>query len=507
MHRVSQSSIRIIMNSSIRSLGSDTIVYAIGTFLLRAVSIVLIPIYTSALAVQEYGAVETLMVLVQTLRILLTFGLSSAILRFYPECKNENEEMTMVRTSLVITLGLSLMSLMLIIPFSSHLGGILFKNEGYRQYIVLAFLLAVGNSIQLLLLSYYRARQASGIYVIFSIIYFLILVTTNIVLVSFLGLGILGILLGNLIVIISGDVLLAFRFWRNGVSISFDWAKKLSVFSFPLIFSMISWLILNSADRFFLSYYKDLNEVGLYALGYKVGLIVNLGVIVPFQLAWAPYVFNNFDADKKEILIKSYSRIFTYLILCYSILGLSVLFFSKEIIFFLGSGKYSQSVQVVPYVIIAYVFVGVFYWAGVFFYLVKKTILLSVIVSSMALLNLIFNWVMIPVWGGIGAAITTVVTMSGTGLLTLIIGRRFLSIPLEGVRLIKLVLGLLFVSLLYSFLPSNILSNFVIRIILVPIFLIFLVIVKFFTQTEYKYFVTFLLSMPKILSLKKKHAN
>ncbi len=153
-------------------------------------------------------------------------------------------------------------------------------------------------------------------------------------------------------------------------------------------------------------YFRDLEEgkVAVYGLGYKVGLIVQIAIIVPFQLAWGPYVFTKFDSDKEES-IKDFSLVFTYLLLSFSLAGLFLITFSEEIIFILGSNKYPQAIQVVPLIIFAYLFNSIYYWAGNLLHLAKKTTWLSMIVFSMALFNLILNYLFVPAWGWLASAI------------------------------------------------------------------------------------------------------
>ena len=268
-----------------------------------------------------------------------------------------------------------------------------------------------------------------------------------------MNLKVFGVLLGNLIVVWGANLLLASKFWGQARTISIKWAKELFKFGSPLVFSMVGWLILNSADRYFLAYYRDLSEVGLYSLGYKVGLAVQVAVITPFQLAWGPYMLNQAARGHGQET-HDYARIFTYLLLGFSFVGMGMLIFSPEIVRVLGSGKFPQAVKVVPFVILAYLFNGVYYWAGSFFHLTKRTILLSIIDFSMAGLNLLLNWLWIPKWGWWGAAFSTVITIGGVGIISLLVQQRIYPVSLEVGKLVKLFLGVLLVLLLFVFTPQ-----------------------------------------------------
>ena len=92
---------------TLKQFGSATVLYAIGTFLQRIGALILVPLYTSVLIVSEYGALETIMVTLQTFTILINLGLSNALVRFYSECDGEEDVFEMVRTSWVLVFALS----------------------------------------------------------------------------------------------------------------------------------------------------------------------------------------------------------------------------------------------------------------------------------------------------------------------------------------------------------------------------------------------------------------
>jgi O-antigen/teichoic acid export membrane protein len=304
-----------------------------------------------------------------------------------------------------------------------------------------------------------------------------------------------GVLLGNLVVVWGINLIAFIKFFSRDRSLSLEWTKKLFGFGFPLLFGIISWLILNSADRYFLAYYRDLSEVAVYGLGYKVGLIAQIAVVTPFQLAWAPYMFTK-SMSSTENVREEFSRIFTYLVTGFSLVGMGIFLFSREIINLFGSGKYPQATEVIPFILIAYLFSGVFYWAGSFLNLTNNMFVYSIILVAMAALNLLLDWMWIPTFGWHGAAWATVITVGGTGLLTLFAAERVYPIHLEKVRILKLLLavGIIVLAKYLSeeiLLPTNLLTSALLYII----FPMFLLLSGFFTPGEK----TFLQRIPGIL--------
>jgi O-antigen/teichoic acid export membrane protein len=423
-----------------KQFGNAMILYAIGTFLQRIGAFILVPLYTSVLLIPEYGALETITVTFQVFMILINFGLSNALIRFYHECQGDDEVFQMIRSSWVSVIGISILMCLVVSPFFHSISSILFRVDQFGELLTLTFFWAIGGALNQQYFAYYRARQQARTYIIVSILYFIVSTTLNIWFVRYLNMKVAGVLYGNLAVVWGINLIAFIKFFGRDRSLSFQWMKKLFGFGFPLLFGIISWLILNSADRYFLAYYRDLSEVAIYGLGYKVGLIAQIAVVTPFQLAWAPYMFNMSLSSSKDVR-EEFSRIFTYLLTGFCFVGVGIFLFSKEIVFLLGSGKYSQAAEVIPYVLVAYLFSGVFYWAGSFLNLTNKTFVYSIISVLMAILNLLLNWLWIPVYGWHGAAWATVITISGTGILTLIAGEWVFPIKLQYSRIMKLFLS------------------------------------------------------------------
>src|SRR5512133_1594338 len=100
-----------------KQFGSAMILYAIGTFLQRIGAFILVPLYTSVLLIPEYGALETITVTFQVFMILINFGLSNALIRFYHECHNDDDVYKMIRSSWVSVIGISIVMFLIVSPF------------------------------------------------------------------------------------------------------------------------------------------------------------------------------------------------------------------------------------------------------------------------------------------------------------------------------------------------------------------------------------------------------
>ena len=467
-----------------KQLGSAMVYYAIGTFLQRIGAFILVPLYTSVLLISEYGVLETVTVTYQVFMILVNFGLSNALIRFYHECRDDAEVSKMIRSSWVSVIVISILLFFAVNPFFPALSSLLLKDNQSALLITLSYFWAVGGSLNQQYFGFYRARQEARTYITLSIVYFILSTSLNIFFVRFLNLKVAGVLYGNLAVVWGINLIAFIKFFSRDQSLSFKWTKKLFSFGFPLLFGIISWLIMNSADRFFLAHYRDLSEVAVYGLGYKVGLIAQIAVVTPFQLAWAPYMFRK-SASSTGNVREEFSRIFTYLVTGFSLVGLGIFLFSREIIFLFGSGKYPQAAEVIPYILISYIFTGVFYWGGSFLNLTNKTIVSSIILVAMAAINLLLDWLWIPSHGWQGAALVTVITVGGAGLLTLIAGERAYPVKLEYQRIVKILVAVgITILVKHQAVGLNLPSTLLTSTLLYILFPILLLLSGFLTSDE-----------------------
>lgn len=468
----------------LRQLSKETLYYAIGNFFQRGTAFILVIVYTSALSITVYGQYETLYTIVQALILLLNFGLSIALIRYCVDCKNEQEIDILVRTSTLLCLILSSISFLFILPMLPSMGKAFLGSKQSVTLLALAFFWAIGSSLNLQLFSYYRARRKVFTFLKLSFTNFVSLILVNLILVYLVGLGLLGILLANILIVWVLNLAMSLGFWLRGRSVSLAWGKKLLAYGFPLIFTGMAMLVLNSGDRMFLAYYRSFPEVAVYSLGYKVGLIAQIMVVQPFELAWAPYVFNHYAAKKGEAK-PDYARIFTYLMIIFCFAGVGLFIFTPEVVALLGSGKIAESAAVVPYVIIAYLFYSIFCWASTFIMLVEKNIYLTVIAILIAGVNTFLNRLWIPTLGWHGAAISTIICFLGLALLTMLTVRSLFPIQLEWRRLVILLLLVIVTVSVSLFIPQNgNLESWLLRLAVLLVIPSGLLILRFFLPEE-----------------------
>jgi O-antigen/teichoic acid export membrane protein len=424
---------------TIKQLLKFTIIYGVGNAAIRAVTFLLIPLYTRNLSMENYGLLETCMTSMQVLEIVMGLGLIQSLVRYYKEYELRAEIATIFSTSFGLNFLAGIFLLLFLwvlrLPFSK----LFFGGKVYLWILLMVGLISLPRSLNLLCISFYRAQNKAFTTSVLSLSVTVGIVISSIILVGFLKKGLAGALYSNLIVHTVATLGIGlFIFLKNKkLKFSYHVSKKILSFGFPLVFGMAGWFILYMANRYFLAYYSGFKEVAIYGLGYRVASVLEILVINSFQLAFGPYVFSQ-EGDP-EIKPKI-SRIFTYLLPVLFFSTWAMALFSRDIIKILAPSAYSESFLAILLILPAIIFRGIYYWAASLLNLTNKTKIIGILLTGAAVMSIFLNRMLIPKYGWYGAALSTDLSIFLTTALTLIFGLKYYPIDFEKKRLIKITL-------------------------------------------------------------------
>jgi O-antigen/teichoic acid export membrane protein len=207
------------------------------------------------------------------------------------------------------------------------------------------------------------------------------------------------------------------------------------LFSYPLVPAALALLCIHFSDRFLVQKFCGLEDLGIYSLGYKFGMIISVIVAQPFFRIWNT---QRFEIAKQQNSKKVLSGFFTYFLLLVVTVGLFISIFSEEVIAIMAPAKYAGAGKLISLIILSYIFSGMatFFTLGTMIvYKTKYTAYINVIA---AVLNILLNLVLIPRWGIMGAAWSTVATFFFLFSVTMVNSQRLYPIDLELRRIASL---------------------------------------------------------------------
>jgi O-antigen/teichoic acid export membrane protein len=183
--------------------------------------------------------------------------------------------------------------------------------------------------------------------------------------------------------------------------------KKLMLFSSPLIPAAIAYLILNFTDRVFIKEMtSSLAEVGVYDMAFKFSSILSI-VIFSFQSALAPILY---ETHQNEDTKAQLGRIFRLFIAVGTLGGLTLAFFSYETLYVFTQPNYYSASVLMPIFYLTVLVTGITLFAPGL-HIKNKTKFIPVIVIIAGVVNVTLNYLLIPDFGLIGAAIATLVSI------------------------------------------------------------------------------------------------
>ncbi len=414
-------------------------IYGIGNILAKAGVFFMIPVYTRYLTPADYGTLELFYTTTTVLKTFLAVGIAHATLRFFFEYEAVSERKKVISTALIATLFIGLIGTVFLFIFSGRLSSMLFGTTRYGglfRLVAFTFLLEISIEVSL---AYLRACEKSVFFISVSVLQLIARIGVSVLLLVFFGQGIKGILIGDLCgVALAWLILTAYTVRFSGISIDIKKLKEIVRYSFPLALGSLSFLVIGTSDRYIMNSFIGVGTIGLYALAYRFGTIIQALYTEPFTKSYGPYRFSIMKRTDAGVF---YSRVLTYFLFGYLFLGLGVSVLSKEVIGIMAAKPFWDSYSIVPIVVLASAGGGCYYILQIGIYIQKKTRYVPQILFCSAAVNVLLNIILIPYLGATGAALAFLATNATTCVLTYLISQRLMPVTYEFGRILKLALA------------------------------------------------------------------
>lgn len=437
-----------------KKLVGQTAAYGLSSIVGRALNYLLVPVYTKAFLPEEYGIVSYLYSGVGFFNILFTYGMETAFFRFSNNPEADRDKLYNQVLSLIICSSFILSTLLILLSGSiaSYIG---FPEQ--QEYVVwLAIILAI-DAIVAIPFARLRLLGKALKFATVKLSNILITVGANLLFLVFFrqiyegtylqGLrplvdsvynpdfGIGYIFLINLV----ANALIIPMLWREFAAFRFELNKELLrpmlVYAYPLMFMGLAGAVNELLDRILLEeilpdgFYpgrSSMAAVGIYSACYKLSIFMTLA-IQAFRYAAEPFFFS--QAQEKDSP-QTFALIMKWFVIACAFI---FLFISANMgIFanlFLRRPEYHEGLMVVPVLLLANLFLGVYYNLTVWFKLTDKTHFGTYISFGGAAITIIFNLLLIPVLGYMGSAIATFVCYFSMALATYLLGNAHYPIP------------------------------------------------------------------------------
>lgn len=422
------------MIDKIKSLSKQTLIYGTSTIVGRFLNFILVPFYTNVFPPSEYGVVAVVFAYIAFLNIVYSFGFEAGYFRFASAREVGDEKQNFSHPFLFIAANSFIISGVILMFHSSIAGAIGVKDVSIIFYS--AFILFF-DALALIPFAYLRLKNKAKLFASIKLVNITVNVILNLVLILVFKLGLEAVFISNLAASIVTVILLLPHILRN---ISFSYHKQLFnelwKFSIPYLPAALASMVVQTLNIIILRYLVDVKTVGIYNANYKLGIFMML-VVSMFEYAWRPFFLNNAKEPGAKALFAKILTLFTggasvvLVFLTFTIqdlIRIPLPFRNKSYII---GAQYWDGVVIVPIVLFAYLFLGIYTNLIAGIYIEKKTKYLPLITGLGAVLNIASAFLLIPVWGITGGAISTLVSYIAMAVYIYIVSQKFYPVKYE----------------------------------------------------------------------------
>lgn len=421
-------------------LFKNTLIFAIGNIGSRLILFLLVPLYTNVLSTDEYGIAELLFTMSELLIPVFTLTIYDAIIRF--GLNDESKRNTVIKNALVVWIIGTIVSFF-VIPICCK-----FLNlEEWKYYVVIYMIF---RSLFFIEMNTLKIQNKNKIYAINSIIQTILLAILNIYFLVGKRLGIEGYLLSSIISFVITDII-AFIYiglWKSMSigKINYKMLKKMLHFSIPMIFTNISWWVVNSSDKFMVEWLLGASALGLYTVAAKIPSLINVFTNI-FSQAWGISTIKEIEtSNDSNYYVNVFEKvtIFTFFV-CIILVTIMKCFMKL----YVGKEFFSAWVFI-PLLLVSATFASVVSFLGSLYSALKKTFNSMCTTIIGAIINIIINLILIGRIGVMGAVIGTVISYFLVAQIRLIDIRRLMSFHIDLKRLVINVVLILLHSVIIS---------------------------------------------------------
>ncbi len=424
----------------IRELGKSTAIYGFGNVLTKLAAFLLIPIYTRYLSLPEVGVLALLEMFEALLISLVPGAINNALWRHLPEEEGEGRRKLIISVFVWATFGYAVLLIVLSLGRSAAAAFLdLSPSESPLVILVLLNIFLAFGSRFLLGLWQYDQKEVSYVALSFSQFAGILIVTA--VLVVGRGMGLWGVVLAKTSVYLVTFIISMIVIVRQNFTLpSFEPFTRMLRFGAPLILVTLVAPVLTVSDRFFLKLFVPIEDIAVYSIGYRFGMVINMILIMPLQRGWRPMMYR---LGVDEASHEYHRDILFYFAALGSMLFLGISLFAEDIIGLVATEAYLAGALIVPLVTLAYFANGFghFFIAGAV--LSGKTARLVPVSLIAILANLGLNYVLISQSGISGAAWATFLSYLLFSALILRSSQKSVKIQWDWGRLAKLIFILL----------------------------------------------------------------
>jgi O-antigen/teichoic acid export membrane protein len=419
--------------NKLKQLAGETALYGLGSIFPRMLNFLLVPLHTINMFSQaEYGEITKLYAFVGVINIVYMFGMETAYFRFATKPNaNSKRIFNLAQTSVIIISGsLTLLLILLATPISDS------QQITNPQFVIWLALTMLIDAIVAIPFAQLRLEKKPVLFAAAKISNVLVLVGLNYYFLKLNfqpAIGIGYVFMANLIansffILFFIKTLLVWRpTWDKSIS------PQMFRYAYPVMITGVAGMINEMFSRSMLDWWLPENFYagvtrkeagGIFGACYKLSVFMSLA-IQAFRYAAEPFFFSNAHDKNSPALFAKINHYFV-ITCCIVLLGIGI---NLDIFKYFIGDIFWYGLSIVPVLLLAYLFLGIYYNMSVWFKLTDKTYWGTIITVVGAGVTIAGNFILIPIIGFMGSALAALLCYSLMTVLCYAVGQRNYPIP------------------------------------------------------------------------------
>ncbi|HET8737389.1 MAG TPA: oligosaccharide flippase family protein [Pricia sp.] len=392
-----------------KSLFKNISLFTFFNVLNSAIPFLLLPFLTVYLSPEDYGIVDIFYNITLLATPIVGLSIVQSVSRYYFE---DVDLPRFVTTVFMVLLRIGSLTILIFFIVSFLVYDLLLAYGFPPVLLAFAVIYTLFSQIAEILLLLWRVSYSTVKFGIFKVMKTAMDLGLSLFLIMVFEMGWEGRIIPQIVVALVFGVIAIYILYKKGniqkPSIDKEYKKVALAFSVPLAFHSVGSSLLGFSDRFFILFMLGLNNVGIYSVGYQIGMVIAL-LQNSFNQAWVPYFFQKLNENEPEEKMKIVKITYLYFILLLFLVA--GFYFATPFIYqyFVGEAFDSGS-GIVLWVLLGYAFLGMYKMVVNYLFYLKKTKVIAYCTFFTVLINLVLNYILINLNGMVGAAQATLIS-------------------------------------------------------------------------------------------------
>lgn len=444
-----------MLKNILKGAGADALTYFPVRLVPALTALVTVPVFTRLISTADYGDFALINSTVSLIALIATAWINGSIVRYYWSYEKQSRKDDFISTTVWSLSSTLMLAAALALAF-----GYLFSDVlpgGIVRLLPIGAASLALNTFMTSSLQVYRAANKARAYAVLSIATTITATGMSIFFVTVPRLGAFGILLGA---VLGNLVLLPFnlRELRKEGSIAprhvrRDVVRDFASYGLPLVPAAISGWLLILADRYIIGFLQTAEEVGLYSVAYGLGDKIMQLIVMPLAITMGPVMIKTFEHQGQELAEKVQTQFTRYFSMATVPLLFGIGAVARHFMGVFTGAEYRESYPILAAVATATMLNGLAQIAGTGVALHKRTTITMSNTMAAAAFNIVGNIVLIPRFGYMAAAYTTIASYFLLLLLTYTRSRPYMAwrIPWGDIARIVAASGLMAAAIIIVF--------------------------------------------------------